>query len=400
MDPKSGGPAQGVKISVNAMKAAGIENEVVSLDDPNADFLQSVEIPVTALGPATGPWQKNSNLTNWLLKNLLSFQAVIVHGLWLYPGFAVRKVLMKFSAEGPVPPLFYMPHGMLDPYFQKASDRRLKALRNSLYWKIIEAKNIHAAHGLLFTCEEELLLARQTFRPYKPTGEYNIGYGIEPPPPASSEMHTAFFATCPEVQEVPFILFISRVHPKKGVDLLLKAYAGSCAKRAPHLVIAGPGMETEYGQLLREMTTRLGIQDRVHYCGMLQGPAKWGAFYNSEAFILPSHQENFGIAVAEALSCGKPVLISDKVNIWREIEAGGAGFVATDTVAGTADLLERWNALSAPEKEDMSAKAKATWKQYFSISENIGKLVKVLEDSISQSQNRVKSRQTRSANAN
>jgi glycosyltransferase involved in cell wall biosynthesis len=75
---------------------------------------------------------------------------------------------------------------------------------------------------------------------------------------------------------------------------------------------------------------------------MLEGDAKWGAFYGCEAFVLPSHQENFGISVVEALACDKPVLISNKVNIWREIAQDGAGLVEADSVDGTARLLNRF----------------------------------------------------------
>jgi glycosyltransferase involved in cell wall biosynthesis len=75
---------------------------------------------------------------------------------------------------------------------------------------------------------------------------------------------------------------------------------------------------------------------------MLEGEAKWGALYGCDAFVLPSHQENFGIAVVEALACNKPVLISNKVNIWREIAEDGAGVVEEDSVEGTARMLQRF----------------------------------------------------------
>ncbi len=80
---------------------------------------------------------------------------------------------------------------------------------------------------------------------------------------------------------------------------------------------------------------RLGIEARVHWTGMLEGDLKWGAFHAAEAFVLPSHQENFGIAVVEALACGVPVLISDKVNIWPDIVQDEAGLVNADTAEGT-----------------------------------------------------------------
>jgi glycosyltransferase involved in cell wall biosynthesis len=107
------------------------------------------------------------------------------------------------------------------------------------------------------------------------------------------------------------------------------------------LVIAGPGWDSEYGRRIGE---RINGEASIHAVGMLEGDAKWGALYGCEAFILPSHQENFGIAVVEALGCGRPVLISDKVNIWREISEDGAGLVEEDSVEGTERLFARFAA--------------------------------------------------------
>jgi glycosyltransferase involved in cell wall biosynthesis len=114
---------------------------------------------------------------------------------------------------------------------------------------------------------------------------------------------------------------------------------------------------------------------------MLQGDLKWGAFYASEVFCLSSHQENFGIVVAEALACGKPVLISNKVNIWREIEADNAGFVDTDTVDGTVRNLERWLALSTSEYAAMSARAVATFNARFHIDRAAQRLLEIIRES-------------------
>jgi glycosyltransferase involved in cell wall biosynthesis len=94
---------------------------------------------------------------------------------------------------------------------------------------------------------------------------------------------------------------------------------------------------------------------------------KWGDFYTAEAFVLPSHQENFGIAVAEAMGCGLPVLISDKVNIWREIAADGAGIVNTDTVAGTLNTLQSWLAMDTAAHQRMAQQAKETFMQRFTV---------------------------------
>jgi glycosyltransferase involved in cell wall biosynthesis len=118
---------------------------------------------------------------------------------------------------------------------------------------------------------------------------------------------------------------------------------------------------------LKALAQANGIADRITWPGMLQGDMKWGAFYTAEAFVLPSHQENFGIAVAEAMGCGLPVLISDKVNIWREIAADGAGIVNTDTVAGTLNTLQSWLAMDTAAHQRMAQQAKATFMQRFTV---------------------------------
>ena len=117
---------------------------------------------------------------------------------------------------------------------------------------------------------------------------------------------------------------------------------------------------------------------------MLSGERKWGAFHAAEAFVLPSHQENFGIAVAEALACGLPVLISDKVNIWREIVEDGAGFVAGDTEAGTTLLLQNWLALTPDGRQQARERADACFHQRFEIKTAAESLIQILTAHLSE----------------
>ncbi|MBP6007897.1 MAG: glycosyltransferase [Rhodoferax sp.] len=139
---------------------------------------------------------------------------------------------------------------------------------------------------------------------------------------------------------------------------LLDAFAQVARQDAHlHLLMAGPD-QTGWAGALKTQADKLGITDRISWPGMLQGDDKWGAFYAAEVFCLPSHQENFGIVVAEALACGKLVLISNKVNIWREIESDAAGFVDTDTVDGTLRNLQRWLALDSEGYTAMSVRAR------------------------------------------
>lgn len=370
MDPVLGGVCKAVRTITTSLIESGIDNEVVCLDDLNAAFIPNDVFKLHALGSGSNPWGYNSSLLPWLKDNLRHYDAIIVHGLWLYSSFAVYLAIKSIKIQDR-PKYFVMPHGMLDPYFQKAEGRRFKAIRNRLYWKLVENRVVNNADGILFTCEEEQLLARQPFRPYSPKGEFIVGLGVEAPPLHQKIMDVAFQNKCKSLGDQPFLLFLSRIHEKKGVDLLIKAYGSLLSYsqiELPALVIAGPGLETPYGKQISKLVSENDqLKHLVFFPGMLSGDAKWGAFYNCEAFVLPSHQENFGIAVVEALACGKPVLISNQVNIWNEINEAGAGFVESDTIEGAKELLEKWMNLSLNERVQLSQQALNCYKTYYSI---------------------------------
>lgn len=273
---------------------------------------------------------------------------------------------------------------MLDPYFQHAEGRKLKAIRNTFYWKFIENKVINNANGLLFTCEEEMKLASQTFKHYHPKQKLVVGLGVEEPPAYTEQMRLALWEKCPRLKEHPFLLFLSRIHEKKGVELLIHAYtlvyqSSNLTRPIPKLLIAGPGIETVYGQKIQQLVSNNPfLVNNVYFAGMLNGDAKWGAFYESEAFVLPSHQENFGIAVVEALACGKPVIISDQINIWREIKNSNGGIIASDTREGTVEILNTWENLGENERQQLSVSARKCFEDNFSIKLTTLKLVEKL----------------------
>lgn len=369
MDPSQGGTSQAVRSMVPSLKDLGIGSEVVCLDEPEASFLKHDLFLIQAIGPAKGPWSYSSQLNGWLTNNLHRFDAVIVHGLWLYHGYATSNVIRKLRdrKDSRLPKLFVMPHGMLDPYFQRGPERKLKAIRNWLYWKLIEGGVVNRADGLLFTCTAELFLAREPFKPYHPKREINVGFGIEPPPPYTDAMRAAFLKKCPQLEGQSYLLFISRIHEKKGVDLLVEAYSKIAGHNAPKLVIAGPGLESDYGRSIQKMVSDANLSQSVFFPGMLSGDEKWGSFYNCEAFVLPSHQENFGIAVVESLACSKPVLISNKVNIWHEIETAGGGMVSDDTIEGISQTMVRWMNTTSEEKYKMGQQARNAYEINFAI---------------------------------
>ncbi len=385
MDPTSGGPAQGIRNNLPFWKQLGIAPSILSFDSPDEDFV--VQENIIGIGPVKNPWAYVPKGMNWLLANLCNYDVVLIHGLWLYNGYAATKAIKKLKRAGKkVPKVFLMPHGMLDPYFQKTSQRRLKALRNTIYWHLIEKEVINSADGILFTCEEELQLAKTTFNGYSPKATHNVSYGIIAPPVFSVEQKAAFDNKCPAVSNKKYFIFLSRLHPKKGVDILLKAYAlcyDYCQNNdisLPDLVIAGPGLDTDYGLGLKSLQHQYPIlENKVHFPGMLQGNAKWGALYGAELFVLPSHQENFGIAIVEAMACKKPVLITNKVNIWREIENGKGGLVTDDNLTSVLASLKQWVNLTITEKERMGSNAYETYYSNFTAEATSKKFVEVIK---------------------
>ncbi len=381
MDPEQGGVSQAVRNIVKSLNDLEITNQVVSVDAEGQAKNWNDSFITHTMGTGGNPWSYSPLLLPWLKANLKNYDAVIVHGLWLYHGFAVLKAIKSLKGSKQ-PKLYVMPHGMLDPYFQKAEGRRLKAIRNYFYWKLIESKLVNSADALLFTCEQEKMLAATSFSPYKPKQTFVVSLGVLSPPVYEPAMLSEFIKLCPQVKDKPYFLFLSRIHPKKGVDLLLEAYHELFAlgeADVPMLVVAGPGLDTEYGKEIASRVDNSGLlRSQVFFPGMLLGMAKWGAFYGCETFVLPSHQENFGIAVVEALACGKPVLISDQVNIFTEISTGRAGIIFADSAGGMREGFKTWMALSPSQKDAMQLNTKKVYTQNFGIVETGKKMAAAL----------------------
>ena len=255
----------------------------------------------------------------------------------------------------------------------------LKHIKKWLYWPWAEYRVLRDARAVFFTCEEERVLARQSFWLYK-AREVVINYGTKTPPNDKKRLVENFYSIYPNLRKNRVLLFLSRIQEKKGCDILIEAFAKVASLDANlHLLMAGPD-QNGLQEKLQMLAKRLGIADRITWTGMLQGDLKWGAFYSSEAYVLSSHQENFGIAVAEALGCGLPVLISDKVNIWQEIETDGAGIVNTDTVDGTEKSLIHWLTLDEAKRHEMAVNAKRCFEERFTVEAMATKLIANLQN--------------------
>jgi glycosyltransferase involved in cell wall biosynthesis len=355
-NPEDGGPIEGVLQTAGVLAEVGVRVEIASCDPPNAPWLGAIAAPVFALGPGISFYCYAPRLLPWLRANAANYDAVIVNGLWRYSDFAVWRAL-----HGTTTPYFVFTHGMLDPWFRH--NYRLKHMKKWMYWPWAQYRVLRDARAVLFTCQEERLRASQSFWLYR-ANEAVTRYGTSRPPSGDG---STFFSAYPRLRSKRIVLFLSRLHEKKGCDILLDAFAMVAdLDESVHLVMAGPD-PTGLAASLHARAKRLGIYQRVTWPGMLRGDLKWGAFRAAEIFCLPSHHENFGIVVAEALGCGTPVLISDKVHIWREIADDAAGFVDEDTVQGTVRNLRRWLGCDRTDMARLSTRARQCFESRFEI---------------------------------
>jgi glycosyltransferase involved in cell wall biosynthesis len=368
LDPRMGGVAEAVVQLVRHMTPLGCASEVVTLDAPDGPAFDRVDAPVHRVGPGRGFYGLSLPLVCWLRANRARFDAFVVHGIWQFHSVAAWSGVI-----GSRTPLFVFPHGMLDPWFQHTYPK--KHLKKRIYWALLEQWVFNRAERVLFTCETELELARRPFLNHRHRLAVN-GFGIDSVPDDGDVSAQAFREAFPEVRNKRVLLFLSRIHEKKGCDLLIDAFADVAAHdRDLCLVIAGPAEPALLDRLKRVAAAR-GIAERIVWTGMLAGALKWGALRTAEVFVLPSHQENFGIAVVEAMASRTPVIITNKVNIWREIEASAGGWVCDDTRASVADALRRWALeTTATAREAMRDTALACYERHFRIETAARQLV-------------------------
>jgi len=328
LDPATGGPGEVVRQLCLAHRGMGLPVEVVTLDQPEAPWLKQWPVPVHAFR-GRGGYGWSSEFVKWLRSRAGEYAGVFAHGLWQWQGAGTREALRGSDTR-----YWMFPHGMLDPWFREAFPWR--HARKALYWKCVESGVMRDAAAVVFTSEDERERARHTFRPWAVRNEAVVSLGTTAPAQSMEELWAVFLTRFPALRGQRLLLFLGRLHEKKGCDLLIEAFR----RLAPplHLVFAGPCADAGLEARLRSLAEGLPVT----FTGPLYGDEKWAAFAVAEAFALPSHQENFGIAVTEALACGVPVLISERVNIWREIVADGAGLAAPDNVDGTCRLLEQW----------------------------------------------------------
>lgn len=339
ISPRRGGPSQAVLAMVGALRQRGVEARILTTNDDGPGLLRDLPlgvwherqgVPVLAFrrwsppGPllrAVREFAAAPDLTRWLGRHLGDFDLLHVHALFSFPSTAGMAVARRQGFPYVLRSIGQLNHWSL----QQSAGRKRWLLR------LIERRNLEGAAALHFTSEAE---RREAAALGLRTPSFVLPLGVDPQPHLS---------TGREPGAVTTFLFLSRLHPKKQLELLLEALARLRHRRSDaawRLRIAGEG-EPDYVRDLQARAQRLGIAERCQWLGFVAGAPKQELLAAADWFVLPSASENFGIAAVEALAAGTPVILSPGVAVAEAVAAAAAGVVVAATPEALAEALER-----------------------------------------------------------
>lgn len=331
IDPGNGGPTIALLGLTRAQVQAGLDVSVVAtwhetVGKPLPDAFEIGGVKVHQIGPARGALSRHSAITATLERLITQCDVLHIHAMWEEIQHQAARVAQRHRV-----PYLITPHGMLSPW--NLSRGRW---RKRLYMALRARTNLDRAAAIHFTCQTESELAAPLRIKAKALIE-TLGVDL-------SEFETlpargAFRRRFPALGTRPVVLFLGRFDYKKGLDVLIPAFALAHAKDAM-LVLAGP--DSGYLRQAQRLVGVHGLEDRVIFTGMLHGAERIEALVDADLFALTSYQENFGIAVIESLAAGTPVLISDQVNIHKELAAARVGVVVPVDVSAAAREMAHW----------------------------------------------------------
>ena len=324
--PRYGGPSVAVRRMAAGLHARGAHVAVASTnaDGPSASLDVPLGRPVVEGGveywhfarTMPGEWKLSLPLTRWLFAHARDYDVVHVHAAFTYTTFAGCRAAWRAGV-----PYVLRPLGTLDPW-----SLGQRSWKKRPYYALVERAHLERAAAVHVTAESEAAaIARLGFA--GKTAVIPNGVDLPDAPLAERAPH-----------EGPLrLIFLSRLHPKKELPLIFRAVRQVTDAGVPvRLTVAGTG-EPAYEAELRTRVHELALKDVVSFVGHVEGAAKWAAFADADVYLLPSRQENFGIAVAEALAAGLPVIVSDQVAIAGDVAAAGAG----EMIPVDADALAR-----------------------------------------------------------
>lgn len=310
----SSGPAHAVVNLTEGLGLLGVEVSLYHLDcssPPNV--VRASRLVETRAFPVEFPrrWGYSPALTRALRDTVPTFDIVHIHSVWMYPTFTAAR-----ECESGGVPYVLRPAGSFEPWCL-----RQNAAAKSHYYRLVERRHMERAAAVHAMTEQE----RRNLRQFGVSNDiFVVPHGVPEGSAVSAERCWQFRRRYEIGARTPIVLFLSRLHPKKGLDILTAAFA-KVVREIPDakLLIVGPPA-AGYSERLSAMVKEHGIDQHTIITGELRGTEKWAAYCAASVFVLPSYSENFGIVVPEAMLCGLPVVVS-RHTPWEEVEEWNAG---------------------------------------------------------------------------
>jgi len=367
LDPSYGGPSNAIISSTLMLKKKGYDVEILTSDLKNQTFYKKKDIKIYNIGSHFFSKSFNFNIFFWLLKNRFKYTHFVIHGIWEINSLAARILLKK--------KYYIFTHGMFNNFF---STKKFKSKKKKIYWKLIERKNLILSNSILLTSKLEKKSLVKTYVNTLGIKKKVINYGIIKPNFNKKIVIKNFYKKFPKLKNVFFLIYIGRFHEKKGCDIIIQSLKKISNKNFDlKLFLAGPN--NSYKGYLKNLTKNLNLDKKIIWSGAIYGDLKWGAISASNGMVLCSHGENFGVSIAESLSCSKPVIISNKVNIYKEIHSSKSGFVTKDNIQSFSKALIKFIKLNKRSRLKMSTNALACFKKYFDIEKSENGLEKIFK---------------------
>ncbi len=317
----------------------------------------------------TSGWQLSLPLTKALKNNLKAFDIVYIVSIWNFPTAIAAYYCRKYKK-----PYIIAPKGMLYPYTIAK-----KSWKKWSYYTLVSKRDIHGAAAIHYTTEDELekchsFLGLRNRALIIPNGiDINCFDNL----PGRKILRNRY----PFLKNKKVILFLGRINWKKGLDILVKAYGYLASEiKDVHLLIAGPD-EDGYEKKVKKWLSDEGVLGQATFTGMLKGKEKIGAYASSNLFVLPSYSENFGMSAIEAMACKLPIVISNQVGIYREVERNRAGIVC-ETNAESLYKGIRMILNNTEFKNEITLNARRLVEDYYDIHKVSGKMIGYFEEVI------------------
>ena len=345
--PRYGGP---IVAAVGLTRELARRGHDVTVATTNVDGPGELDVPLNRPVPMDGVdvwyfpiqrprWYHFSAPMGRALRELVRGSDVVhIHSVFLWPTTVAAFWCRRLGV-----PYLLRTTGSLDPV---ALSKRYVGLRVStasrakkwLYLRTVGSLDLGGAAALHFTSEAEMESARRLR--LSPEGRV-IPLGVDEPPIPGIDDWASVRRQYPSLEGRKIVLFLSRLDPKKGLDMLAEAAGTLAESRDDFSVVVAGGGAPEFEAEVRAIYDRHGLSERTVFTGMVVGDDKWRLLRAADVFVLPSRHENFGIAVVEAMASGTPVVISDQVDIHREVAEAGAGLVTTLEPADVAGAIGR-----------------------------------------------------------